>query len=101
MIRWGRWFGISLGPTGTPLELAAALARLLPETGAAARTIAEAYALERYGSRTGDPSEARQAWLSLRWQLARASLRSVLRPFVHKAASDSRSKRGPQRRPPS
>jgi transglutaminase-like putative cysteine protease len=101
MVRWGRWLGISLGPAGTPLEQAEALARLLPESGAAARTIAEAYASERYGSHAVDPGVVRQAWLGLRWQLARASLRSALRPFARRVASDSRSKRGPQHRPPS
>jgi len=101
MIRWGRWLGISLGPSGTPLEQAEALARLLPESGAAAHTIAEAYASERYGSHAVDPIIVRQAWLGLRWQLARASLRSVLRPFARRVASASRSAPGPQRRPPS
>jgi hypothetical protein len=100
MVRWGRWLGISLGPSGTPLEQAEALARLLPESGAAARTIAEAYASERYGSHAVDPSVVRQAWLGLRWHLARASLRSALRPFARRAASAARPTPGPQRRPP-
>jgi transglutaminase-like putative cysteine protease len=101
MIRWGRWLGVSLGPSGTPLEQAEALARLLPESGAAARTIAEAYASERYGSHAVDPSVVRQAWLALRRELARASLRSALRPFARRTAWVPRSKPGPPRRPPS
>jgi len=101
MIRWGRWLGISLGPAGTPLEQAEALARLLPESGAAARTIAEAYASERYGSQAVDPAGVRHAWLGLRWQLARAWLRSALQAFARRVPSASRSKHGTQRRPPS
>lgn len=106
MIRWGRWLGVSPGPTGTPLEQAEALARLLPETGAAARTIAEAYALERYGSRTTNPTVVRQAWQGLRWQLARSWLsrlaaRSFLRAFIHEVPSEPRPKSGQQLHPPS
>lgn len=83
MILWTRGLGVSPGPSATPFEQAQALGRLLPESMTAARDVAEAYALERYGLRSADPRTVHEAWGRLRWRLPRAWLarRAVPRLF--------------------
>jgi transglutaminase-like putative cysteine protease len=73
-LRIGRFWGVQAGPTTTPHEFAAELARRAPVSRAAVQRVAELYAAEQYGRRPlskADTESGRVAWQALRRSVMR------------------------------
>jgi hypothetical protein len=82
LLRWGRWLAVSPGRTATPAEHAAALGAHLPAVRVDALAVAEAYAGERYGSRSVDAQALERAWIRHRLRLVQAWLARRGLPFL-------------------
>jgi hypothetical protein len=94
--RAARWLRLSLPAALTPHERAAALSEALPEVRGGVETITDQYVTERYSPHAADPEASRTAWLGMRVQVWRESVRAFLRSWTEddlaKASKKLRSK---------
>jgi hypothetical protein len=73
-----RWSGVSREPGATPFEYARVLAREIPPTHREVEAITQVYVRGAYGRAPLEPAEtarAAQAWMAVRWPLARHLVR--------------------------
>lgn len=72
LLRWARWAGIAPRLSATPHEVAATVARYLPEQRPALDTLAAAFTREQYAPNSAPAAEVLGAWRTLRWPLVGA-----------------------------
>ena len=93
MSRLGSAAGIGRMQHQTPGEYANALARAVPSVGAAARSVASAFAASRYGRAATDPEQ--DEGLHQAWREVRGGLLSTILRRLWPVRSDERSRPSP------